>query len=184
MNDSPQLLSVFSEALERQSVAERAAYLDRACGDDADLRARVEDLLRAHERAPNFLEGGPPQRDPGATVDRPPVTERPGTVIGPYKLLQQIGEGGMGVVWMAEQQEPVRRLVALKVIKAGMDSAQVVARFEAERQALALMDHPHIAQVFDAGETPPAYAGGSPRPTSSWSWSRGCRSQPTATSAT
>ena len=80
MNDSPQLLSVFSEALERQSVAERAAYLDRACGDDADLRARVEDLLRAHERAPNFLEGGPPQRDPGATVDRLPVNERPGAI--------------------------------------------------------------------------------------------------------
>src|SRR5262245_6385461 len=119
MKDSPQLLSVFSEALERQSVAERAAYLDRACGDDADLRARVEDLLRAHERAPNLLEGSPPQRDPGATVDEPPVSERPGTVIGPYKLLQQIGEGGMGTVWMAQQTEPVKRLVAVKLIKAG-----------------------------------------------------------------
>src|SRR6516165_4713052 len=112
MNDRPQLLSVFSEALECPSVAERAAYLDRACGDDADLRARVEELLRAHEHAPNFLEGDPPHRDPGATVDRPPVTERPGTLIGPYKLLQQIGEGGMGVVWMAEQSQPVQRKVA------------------------------------------------------------------------
>src|SRR5689334_12798020 len=117
MNDSPQLLSVFSEALECPSAAERAAYLDRACGDDADLRARVEDLLRAHERTPNFLEGNPPQRDPGATVDEPPVSERLGTVIGPYKLLQQIGEGGMGIVFMAEQTRPVQRKVALKVIK-------------------------------------------------------------------
>jgi eukaryotic-like serine/threonine-protein kinase len=153
MNDSPQLLSVFSEALERQSGAERAAYLDRACGDDADLRARVEDLLRAHERAPNFLEGSPPQRHPGATVDEIPVTERPGTLIGPYKLLQQIGEGGMGTVFMAEQTQPVQRKVALKLIKAGMDSAQVIARFEAERQALAMMDHVNIARVFDAGAT-------------------------------
>src|SRR4051794_9074730 len=153
MNDNPRLLSVFSEALERQSVAERAAYLDRACGDDADLRARVEDLLRAHERAPNFLEGSPPQRDPSATVDQPPLTQRPGTVIGPYKLLQQIGEGGMGVVYMAEQTHPVQRKVALKVIKSGMDSKQVIARFEAERQALAMMDHVNIARVLDAGAT-------------------------------
>src|SRR5206468_5921742 len=87
------------------------------------------------------------------TVDEPAVTERPGTVIGPYKLLQQIGEGGMGAVFLAEQTQPVRRKVALKLIKSGMDSAQVVARFEAERQALALMDHPHIAKVLDAGTT-------------------------------
>src|SRR5262249_12136408 len=84
----------------------------------------------------------------------PPITERPGTVLGPYKLLQQIGEGGMGTVFMAEQTEPVRRMVALKIIKPGMDSAQVIARFEAERQALALMDHPNIAKAFDAGTTP------------------------------
>src|SRR5206468_11793020 len=87
-----------------------------------------------------------------ATVDEP-VTERPGTVIGPYKLLQEIGEGGMGTVWMAEQMQPVQRKVALKIIKAGLDSRHVLARFEAERQALALMDHPHIARVFDAGTT-------------------------------
>ena len=90
---------------------------------------------------------------PPATVDRPPITEKPGTVIGPYKLMQQIGEGGMGVVYMAEQQQPVRRKVALKIIKPGMDSRQVIARFEAERQALALMDHPNIAKVLDAGTT-------------------------------
>jgi tetratricopeptide (TPR) repeat protein/serine/threonine protein kinase len=97
-------------------------------------------------------------------VDQPPPGELPGTVIGPYKLLEQIGEGGMGTVWMAEQTQPIHRRVAVKVIKAGMDSKQVLARFEAERQALALMDHPNIARVLDAGETPPAYAGGSPRP--------------------
>src|SRR5262249_5796052 len=123
-----------------------------------ELRANVEKLVAAHFRAGSFLER--PAVDVGVTgpESRPPVAESPGgetrgTRIGPYKLLQQIGEGGMGVVWMAEQQEPVRRLVALKVIKAGMDSAQVVARFEAERQALALMDHPNIAKVLDAGTT-------------------------------
>jgi serine/threonine protein kinase len=90
---------------------------------------------------------------PDATVDQPPVSESPGTLIGPYKLLQEIGEGGMGAVWMAQQTEPVKRVVALKLIKAGMDSRQVIARFEAERQALALMDHPNIAKVLDAGTT-------------------------------
>src|SRR5207248_4411968 len=87
------------------------------------------------------------------TVDAPPLVERPGTVIGPYRLMEQIGEGGMGLVFVAEQEEPVRRKVALKVIKPGMDSRQVIARFEAERQALALMDHPNIAKVLDAGAT-------------------------------
>src|SRR5262249_37507857 len=86
------------------------------------------------------------------------------TALGPYKVLERLGEGGFGVVFLAEQTQPVRRLVALKVVKPGMDSRQVIARFEAERQALALMDHPNIARVLDAGETPPAYAGGSPRP--------------------
>ena len=146
MNDE----SIFSEALQRPTPEARAAFLDAACAGDAALRRAVEVLLRAHERAGAFLEAK--DAGPGATVDEP-VTERPGTVIGPYKLLEQIGEGGMGSVWMAEQQAPVRRLVALKVIKAGMDSAQVIARFEAERQALALMDHPHIAKVFDGGTT-------------------------------
>ncbi len=107
--------------------------------------------MRAHDEPGSFLRSRP--GGPGATVDEPSVTEKPGTVIGPYKLLQQIGEGGMGVVYMAEQQQPVRRKVALKIIKPGMDSAQVIARFEAERQALAMMDHQNIAKVFDAGTT-------------------------------
>src|SRR4051794_16920072 len=142
--------SIFFAALAKESPQERAAYLDEACGGDQDLRQRVERLLKAHPRVGSFLEG-----DVGrvATVDEQPVREGPGTVIGPYKLLQQIGEGGMGSVFMAEQTHPVQRKVALKVIKPGMDSAQVIARFEAERQALALMDHVNIARVLDAGTT-------------------------------
>jgi WD40 repeat protein/serine/threonine protein kinase len=111
----------------------------------------VATLLRAQEEAPSFLEAPPPGI--GATVDVPTLNEKPGAVIGPYKLLEQIGEGGMGTVWMAQQTAPVKRLVAVKVIKPGMDSAQVIARFEAERQALALMDHPNIARVLDGGTT-------------------------------
>jgi serine/threonine protein kinase len=129
----------------------RAAFLDQACGTNHELRREVESLLEAHDWPGGFLESRL-ARLPG-TVDEPSVTEKPGTVIGPYKLLQQIGEGGMGVVYMAEQQEPVRRKVALKIIKPGMDSQQVIARFEAERQALALMDHQNIARVLDAGTT-------------------------------
>jgi tetratricopeptide (TPR) repeat protein/serine/threonine protein kinase len=142
---------LFIAALQKEAPAERQAYLDEACGGDEALRGRVEALLQVYARAGGFLES--PASALAATVDKLPGPEGPGTVIGPYKLLEQIGEGGMGTVWVAEQQEPVRRLVALKVIKAGMDSAQVVARFEAERQALALMDHPHIAKVFDGGST-------------------------------
>src|SRR5262249_22610180 len=103
------------------------------------------------DREKSFLAA--PVTGPGGTVDEPPPAEAPGTVVGPYKLLQQIGEGGMGVVFMAEQEKPVRRKVALKIIKPGMDSRQVIARFEAERQALALMDHQNIARVLDAGTT-------------------------------
>jgi serine/threonine protein kinase len=114
------------------------------------LRRSVELLLRAHERAGPFLQGHVAGTD--ATVDDP-IHEAPGTVIGPYQLLEQVGEGGFGIVFMAEQQQPVRRKVALKVLKPGMDTRQIVARFEAERQALALMDHPNIARVFDGGET-------------------------------
>jgi serine/threonine protein kinase/pimeloyl-ACP methyl ester carboxylesterase len=140
--------SIFAEALDKRTPEECAAFLDSACGSDADLRARIENLLRSHEHAGSFL------RSPlTATVDEP-TGQRPGTVIGPYKLLEQIGEGGFGVVFMAEQQQPIRRKVALKVLKPGMDTKQIVARFEAERQALALMEHPHIAHVFDGGETP------------------------------
>ena len=142
---------IFIEALEKDNPSERAALLDKACRADAELRRRVERLLEEHERQEVFMLDLPPA-GLNATVDLP-VTERPGTVIGPYKLLQQIGEGGMGVVFMAEQSQPIQRKVALKIIKPGMDSRQVIARFEAERQALALMDHPHIAKVLDGGAT-------------------------------
>src|SRR2546422_4903627 len=141
---------LFLAALKQPSAAERAAFLDQACGTDANLRRQIEALLAEHEQLGSYLEspaaGGP-------TLDEPAMAERPGTVIGQYKLLQQIGEGGMGVVWMAEQTQPVQRQVALKVIKPGMDSKQVIARFEAERQALALMDHLNIARVLDGGAT-------------------------------
>jgi WD40 repeat protein/serine/threonine protein kinase len=130
---------------------DRAAYLDGACGSDAALRQRLEALLSKQDRAGNFLEL--PVVAPLATLDEPSFIERAGTTIGPYKLLQQIGEGGFGIVFMAEQQEPIRRKVALKIIKPGMDSRQVIARFEAERQALALMDHPNIARILDGGTT-------------------------------
>jgi serine/threonine protein kinase len=153
--------TIFCAAIAMASEAERAAYIAQACGDDPELRGRVERLVEAHFRAGNFLE---PPAGPAAEAaslsfpfPEPPVAgggeERPGTVIGPYKLLEQIGEGGFGVVFMAEQQQPVRRRVAVKVLKPGMDTRRVVARFEAERQALALMDHPHIAHVFDGGTT-------------------------------
>jgi serine/threonine protein kinase/tetratricopeptide (TPR) repeat protein len=140
--------SIFMAALEKDNPAERAVYLDQACAGDPILRQRIERLLKAHEQAESFLE-----RPAHMPANVPAIAEGPGTLIGPYKLLQQIGEGGMGVVYMAEQQEPVRRKVALKIIKPGMDSAQVIARFEAERQALAFMDHPNIARIFDAGTT-------------------------------
>jgi len=123
----------------------------QACAGDVRLRAEVERLLRSRSELGSFHES--PRPDPPATVDAPIIGERPGTAIGPYKLIQQIGEGGMGTVYMAEQTRPVKRLVALKLIKAGLDSRQVLARFEAERQALALMDHPNIAKVLDAGAT-------------------------------
>jgi serine/threonine protein kinase/tetratricopeptide (TPR) repeat protein len=139
--------AIFLEALDQRGSDELIRFLDQACGADAALRGRVEELLRAHHEAGNFL--GRPDL-PEITQDQP-VSERPGTIIGPYKLLEQIGEGGFGVVFMAEQQQPIRRKVALKVLKPGMDTRQVIARFEAERQALALMDHPNIAKVLDAG---------------------------------
>jgi serine/threonine protein kinase len=143
---------LFAAALEIDAPDERSAYLDRACGGDDALRARIEALLRAHQQAGSFL-AAPPIAD-SVTLDVAKPPGGPGTVIGPYKLLQTIGEGGMGTVSMAEQTHPVRRLVAVKLIKPGMDTRQVLARFEAERQALALMDHPNIARVLDAGATP------------------------------
>ncbi len=133
---------------------ERAAYLDAACAGNPEMRARLDGLLRSHE-ASGFMEDRTAAPFPLAASSHAHVpAEEFGTVIGRYKLLQEIGEGGFGVVWMAEQEEPVRRRVALKIIKAGMDTCEVIARFEAERQALAMMHHPNIAQIFDAGETP------------------------------
>src|SRR5690349_3893276 len=125
--------------------AERAAFLENACAGQPALLDRVEALLRSHDMI-GFMEDctGAPHA---------PAAEQEGERIGRYRLLQQIGEGGFGVVWMAEQEEPLTRRVALKIIKAGMDTKEVIARFEAERQALAMMDHPCIARVFDAGAT-------------------------------
>jgi serine/threonine protein kinase/WD40 repeat protein len=144
-------MAIFNEALDLDSSSHRAAYLDGACAGDPALRARVGALLAAHDRAGAFLES--PALTDTVEAGRPERPEDVGTTIGPYKLLEEIGEGGMGTVYMAEQTEPVRRRVALKVIKPGMDTRQVVARFEAERQALAMMDHPSIAKVHDAGTT-------------------------------
>ncbi len=158
--DAARAKSLFLAASDLADPAERAAYLDRECGDDADLRGRVESLLRANDAAPL-----PPAEAANGTSahvsDRLPQTEdhgdptaRIGAILaGKYKLIEEIGAGGMGSVFMAQQIEPVKRAVAVKVIKAGMDSKAVLARFEAERQALALMDHPNIAKVLDAGTT-------------------------------
>jgi serine/threonine protein kinase/Flp pilus assembly protein TadD len=142
--------AIFEAALDLTSTQGRLGYLKGACGGDAALLARVQALLQAHETAGGFLPEQP-KAAAGATVRI--VSEKAGDKIGHYKLLQEIGEGGCGVVYMAEQQEPIRRRVALKVIKLGMDTKQVIARFEAERQALALMHHPNIAKVLDAGTT-------------------------------
>jgi serine/threonine protein kinase len=142
------LESIFFAALEKPSATECAAFLDEACAGNDELRGRVEKMLAAQSDGGSFLE------QPALALDgdwEPPIAERPGTVIRPYKLLEQIGEGGMGVVFLAEQEQPVKRRVALKVIKPGMDTRAIVARFEAERQVLAMMDHPNIAKVFDAG---------------------------------
>lgn len=163
--------SIFLSALELDTLAARQAYLERACGGDARLRAAVDELLAAHGRAGNVLDSvpepvdrlraycevGPDQPTPAggapAVANRATPDEAPGTTIGSYRLVERIGEGGFGYVFVAEQLQPVRRQVALKVLKPGMDSREVIARFEAERQALALMDHPNIARVFDAGTT-------------------------------
>jgi serine/threonine protein kinase len=170
--------TIFTAALQKNDPAERMAYLDEACAGNSALRQCVEALLKLPLEARRFLEqpieqaatGAYSLGDPAAAdglcsssgeattrFEEPPpslpIAEGPGTRIGPYKLLQQIGEGGMGVVYKAEQEQPVRRQVALKIIKPGMDSAQVIARFALERQALAQMDHPNIARVLDAGAT-------------------------------
>ena len=142
---------IFYQAIEIPDVQQRTAYLDDICRGDGGLRARVEALIRAHLQAGDFLGQRPAHPDP--TLDVSAAIEGPGTRIGRYELLELIGEGGMGMVYLAEQQEPVKRRVALKIIKPGMDSKEVIARFEAERQTLAVLDHPNIAHVFDAGVT-------------------------------
>ena len=144
--------SLFLAALEQSAKGEREAYLRIACSDDPELLKRVKVLLSVHDESQGPLDVQVSGVELAFTRDLP-ITEGPGTVIGPYKLREQIGEGGFGLVFMAEQQEPIRRKVAIKVIKPGMDSRQVIARFEAERQALALMDHPNIARVLEVGET-------------------------------
>ena len=142
--------AIFHLARKLDSPEVRESYLEQACGDNELLRVRVRALLGVHDQEKSFL------REPAAaivaTVDEA-ITEHPGSVIGRYKLLEQIGEGAFGVVYMAEQQAPIRRMTAFKVLKPGMDSRQIIARFEAERQALALMDHLNIAKVLDAGQT-------------------------------
>lgn len=142
--------SIFQVAVEIAAPEIRADYLRQVCGDDVELFERVVTLLRMQDEQPSFLEL--PAEGVG-NFDTPPLSEKPGDLIGPYKLIEQIGEGGMGVVYMAEQKRPVKRTVALKIIKPGMDTKEVAARFEAERQALALMSHPNVAKVLDAGET-------------------------------
>jgi len=162
MSDSSSIEeTIFLGARQISRPEERDAYLDQKCGGDPALRERVERMLHAEQKADQFLANDPLQIDKTAVVPIP-EGEAVGTMIGPYKLLQQIGEGGCGIVYMAEQEQPIRRRVALKVIKPGMDTRQVIARFEAERQALAMMDHPNIARLFDAGMTGASVAAGVP----------------------
>ena len=143
--------AIFGEAIGLEAGAARSAFLDRACDGQRQLREEIDALLLAWENAGDFLDR--PAASIVGAFSSDFSFDGPGTVIDRYRLLEQIGEGGMGVVYMADQQAPVRRRVALKIIKPGMDTRQVIARFEAERQALALMDHPNIARVLDAGVT-------------------------------
>jgi hypothetical protein len=186
MRGEPQSLKELFLAALDVAPADRAAWLERECGQDMELRRRIQLMLAAHDTPQSLLDRPAPVAAPpegtgafaAAEAEPPSSTQREeaGTVVaGRYKLVEEIGEGGMGTVWMAQQTAPVRRLVAVKLVKAGKDSRQVLARFEAERQALALMDHPHIAKVLDGGTT----AAGR---TSSWSWSRACPSRNTVTS--
>ena len=149
MKDLKKIRSVFCEALEKETPEEREAYLAQACQDDLILRTEIDALLRTHSKANDFFKGSLI----GSEIPEDTLSEAPGTIIDRYKLLEKIGEGGMAVVYMAEQQKPIHRRVALKIIKLGMDTKSVIARFEVERQALAMMDHPNIAKVLDAGAT-------------------------------
>ncbi len=152
---------IFLSAVDKSDPSQREAYLREACGTDIQRRRHVEALLRAHGEPDSLLDQErinagvvvTAESCADTTLDLASLAERPGATIGRYTLLEEIGEGGMGVVYMAEQREPVRRKVALKIIKPGMDTRQVIARFEAERQALAMMEHPNIAHVFDGGAT-------------------------------
>ena len=144
--------ALFLKALQIPSGAGRDAFLVEACKDDADLRRRLEIMLADDSAADEFFDGPVTVATPSAVSSS--AGEKPGDMIGRYKLLQIIGEGGFGTVWMAEQSESVQRRVALKIIRIGMDTRQFIARFEQERQALAMMDHPNIARVLDGGATP------------------------------
>ena len=143
--------TILAEAMAKPTSEERSAYLDDVCGSNSHLRREVESLLQMEDKVGDFLEA--PPFDPSVIFDDSPLVEGPGTVIGKYKLLEKIGEGGMAVVYMAEQKKLLQRKVALKIIKLGMDTKQVIARFEVERQALAMMNHPNISKVLDAGAT-------------------------------
>ncbi len=147
----PTIGSLLATAVEISGFDERQRFVDQSCRGDAALKQRLQELIDNHFRAGSFLEA--PAAGFAASIDVPISNAGPGTVVGHYKLLQQIGEGGMGTVYMAEQMRPVQRKVALKLMKLSLDGRQVLARFEAERQALALMDHPNIAKVLDAGTT-------------------------------
>jgi WD40 repeat protein/serine/threonine protein kinase len=153
---------IFFEALEMSTPEARAAYLQGACGRDVTLRHKVDELLKEHFSNDSLL-AGPALEGERAAVAESTADDAPAQMLGRYKLLEKLGEGGFGEVWMAEQHEPVKRRVALKIIKLGMDSRQIVARFEAERQALAMMDHPNIAKIFDAGTTEPSHPGSNGR---------------------
>src|SRR5262245_12730445 len=162
--DPKRVETIFHAALANSDPAVRSAFLAEAAGEDSELRRRVERLLEAHAElgeilGPRGLTGHTGNNSPLNPLRADPSTagipaEELGDRVGQYRLLQKLGEGGMGAVWVAEQEQPVRRRVALKLIKPGMDSARVIARFEAERQALALMDHTNIAKILDAGTAP------------------------------
>src|SRR5260370_10675041 len=161
MTDPQKARELFVHAVGKLPPEQWQGYIAEACAGDAELEQQVGRLLQVHREAGSFLdrpaaalrETGDLTPEPGARMPARPCQEGAGTMFGPYKLLQQIGEGGMGVVWMAEQKQPVQRKVALKLIKSGLDSRQVITRFEAERQALAMMDHVNIARGLDARAT-------------------------------
>ncbi|MHC4590915.1 MAG: serine/threonine protein kinase, partial [Planctomycetota bacterium] len=152
LNGRDRSAEILERALELEGDA-RSAFVEGACGGDSGLHDEVRALLAAHNEAGDFMNAPTSAAEAAAVTLTGPLTEGPGTTIGRYKVLQAIGEGGFGVVYMAQQTEPVKRKVALKIIKLGMDTKQVIGRFEAERQALALMEHPNIAKVLDAGAT-------------------------------